>query len=907
MRRLYLLLMALLKLGASGAWADTTYSIQLGDYITSSEEIEEGGLYVLQNKGEAGDGRASYIQYNPSDYKFYFSTYYDQNCVYVAHVSEGTFTFQLYTDRTLYIPTLQSATQMTASTTAGQYTLVDPSDAGYFYLRCNSLNMNRATNSDASSGYVPAGYTTGGTGNYARTRIYKATATATPNILESKYYLLRNDYFETYLNASLTSTSSADGVEIFQLTPDGEGYYTIKATSTNQFVKAAKSTAMTGATDATTVILTDETTGDGIKWKIDVDGTYLNNIDFISKGEPTLGLIFWTGGTGKPVGLYDKTNGGAVWSIVEISAEQYEAFQEYSNIIPLLQTNQGLVTEASQWTSNNGVTWEGGSYASLLDNDASTYYMTDWYYSVTGNPYIEATLPEPVNSFYLYFVTPPNWKNAPTAMTLSAFNSATSEWIDQSVDFGTLPSTAGTSYIKKISLSDAYSQLRFTVTNNADNGTNSTSSDYTFFGLAEFYILPSNDIVDEAVTLLQNLPSNAVELTSEQISYLTTAQYHIPFGSYVLKNDIRSKLAKANNIGYPSGTNEYVVSLNGLITVYDGNKYSITEAMNTNLQSWYSGMLSADIVTPPAGFYKIYYPVSAEQKKYVTVTGSVPTATVSVPSETSSIWYYDSIHLIAYSNGYQVKGNASGNEVMQVGDKTVTFSKSNVSSTFGYMNVTPYGCSPWYVTPDASDYVLNRWSGGSQNGQQFQVEAVTTLPVTFVGEYASFYSPVDLTIPEEDVEVYTGTLNGDWLTLNAVTGTLPANTGVILRRKSSETTTVNFTVLSTVTPGTSALTGTVAAATAVEGGVLVLGKSDNVWGIYNYTGALGGFKAYMEMPDSEGEVKGLRFDFGGTATGITAAEVADRLNGAVYNLAGQRVQQPARGLYIVSGKKVLVK
>ena len=51
----------------------------------------------------------------------------------------------------------------------------------------------------------------------------------------------------------------------------------------------------------------------------------------------------------------------------------------------------------------------------------------------------------------------------------------------------------------------------------------------------------------------------------------------------------------------------------------------------------------------------------------------------------------------------------------------------------------------------------------------------------------------------------------------------------------------------------------------------------------------------------------LTFEFGGT-TGINAVNGAEfKVNGEYYNLAGQRVANPTKGLYIVNGKKVILK
>ena len=45
---------------------------------------------------------------------------------------------------------------------------------------------------------------------------------------------------------------------------------------------------------------------------------------------------------------------------------------------------------------------------------------------------------------------------------------------------------------------------------------------------------------------------------------------------------------------------------------------------------------------------------------------------------------------------------------------------------------------------------------------------------------------------------------------------------------------------------------------------------------------------------------------GGTTTAIKSATVGSKAN-AVFDLAGRRVQKATKGLYIVNGKKVLVK
>ena len=54
------------------------------------------------------------------------------------------------------------------------------------------------------------------------------------------------------------------------------------------------------------------------------------------------------------------------------------------------------------------------------------------------------------------------------------------------------------------------------------------------------------------------------------------------------------------------------------------------------------------------------------------------------------------------------------------------------------------------------------------------------------------------------------------------------------------------------------------------------------------------------------EARDLNISFG-EATAIKAIENGQQMNGNFYNLAGQRVSQPTKGLYIVNGRKVVMK
>lgn len=78
-------------------------------------------------------------------------------------------------------------------------------------------------------------------------------------------------------------------------------------------------------------------------------------------------------------------------------------------------------------------------------------------------------------------------------------------------------------------------------------------------------------------------------------------------------------------------------------------------------------------------------------------------------------------------------------------------------------------------------------------------------------------------------------------------------------------------------------------------------------------GELAWNKCYLQIPTADYQAagaKGIRFSFldGGNVTGINGiGKDADHDNAPYYNLNGQRVEHPQRGIYIHNGKKVIIK
>lgn len=66
-------------------------------------------------------------------------------------------------------------------------------------------------------------------------------------------------------------------------------------------------------------------------------------------------------------------------------------------------------------------------------------------------------------------------------------------------------------------------------------------------------------------------------------------------------------------------------------------------------------------------------------------------------------------------------------------------------------------------------------------------------------------------------------------------------------------------------------------------------------------------KAYLRIPATNGaRTRSLSVVINNGTTGINAIE-NDQDENVIYNLRGQRVENPTKGLYIINGKKVIIK
>ena len=154
---------------------------------------------------------------------------------------------------------------------------------------------------------------------------------------------------------------------------------------------------------------------------------------------------------------------------------------------------------------------------------------------------------------------------------------------------------------------------------------------------------------------------------------------------------------------------------------------------------------------------------------------------------------------------------------------------------------------------------------------------------------------------------YTATESAGVVTLTKVND-VPAGTGVVLKGDNSTKYEVPAIYESTTDAG--ALQGSATATTTVEGDFDFYGLTWNgskaQFAKINAGQVIPAGKAFLKIAAASAR-ETLDIVFAGNeTTGIENVKAAAE-DGAVYNLQGVRVAQPTKGLYIVNGKKMLVK
>ena len=264
-------------------------------------------------------------------------------------------------------------------------------------------------------------------------------------------------------------------------------------------------------------------------------------------------------------------------------------------------------------------------------------------------------------------------------------------------------------------------------------------------------------------------------------------------------------------------------------------------------------------------------------------------------NEKPEIVYFTAKLFNAASTGSKIKvqGSADGITFTDIEEFTI---KGSANQTFEFATSNAFA---------ATHRVVKLTMSSKDQNVAVGTICVSCIPLTPAKTYTTLTSKyaLDFTSVSSDLKAFIATeISGDKVQMVQV-NKVPAGTGLVLKA-----TTPGDAVNVPVFDGTGAddvaankMAGSATETTAIaaNGGYIL---SNGVFQPAS-AGTLAAGKAYLNIAVSSARSLEMSFD------DVTAIETvkAEKANNEYFNLAGQRVAQPTKGLYIVNGKKVIIK
>lgn len=250
--------------------------------------------------------------------------------------------------------------------------------------------------------------------------------------------------------------------------------------------------------------------------------------------------------------------------------------------------------------------------------------------------------------------------------------------------------------------------------------------------------------------------------------------------------------------------------------------------------------------------------------------------------------------------GNGTDGNVNGIMTVKAGENTIG-SKNIMARTNN--QVLEFD----FIIAETSDILVN-YAGGNSSGVDYIYikylgDAIYSATVSSAG-WATLYTPYALDFSDVDgLTAYTAACDGSTVTLTEVTN-VPANTGVVLKGAEN---TYSIPVIASSSTEKGDLKGSATEATAcpATSGTYYILTMNGANAEFNpaTSGEIAAGKAYLHVGGSSRSLSIVFND----ATGISSMQHECTLQNEVYNLNGQRVAQPRKGLYIVNGKKTVIR
>ncbi len=286
---------------------------------------------------------------------------------------------------------------------------------------------------------------------------------------------------------------------------------------------------------------------------------------------------------------------------------------------------------------------------------------------------------------------------------------------------------------------------------------------------------------------------------------------------------------------------------------------------------------------------------------------------MAMSNNSSGVFSSDTKLITLGAGNYNVTARANGRA-----DRYVDIAKTSntLENRIIHAQAANYGkeSSADFSLTGSTDIIVNGGYVSSENGHGLDyvyiMKTTESKTITAAG-WATYCSPYALDLDNvtglTDAYIITGGEGGTLAKTSVKGGTVAANTGLLIKGDAG-TATIPVVASGTDYAATNKLVGVTSNTNIAANAGYVLMASPSL-GFYKNTNAftVGANTAYLPAGFATDGARSFFSLFEDDATAIEAIKAQNVENGQFFNLAGQRVAQPTKGLYIVNGRKVVVK
>ncbi|MBQ7150078.1 MAG: hypothetical protein IJS06_03860 [Prevotella sp.] len=391
-------------------------------------------------------------------------------------------------------------------------------------------------------------------------------------------------------------------------------------------------------------------------------------------------------------------------------------------------------------------------------------------------------------------------------------------------------------------------------------------------------------------------------------TYSTTKEKHNPTATDYTKNGVFNGMY-CNKDAASYGIESTVFSSNALFLTPSGTSPLIASVTDKTFGA--TGAFSFKITKASKGYIGFYAQING----------------TSIGHADASVYLYAEGTKLQISGGSSLKwqdvktyGSETTEEICVIYNTTasnVTYGNSvslPATSAHVYVNgdCVMDGASPKSFTITASPLTVFRVCAANSTTVNIDdVKIYSGLPTEAItisaATWASYSNANEVAIPSGLTAYYASSGNSTSVTLKEIAGGyIPANTGVVLHG-TADTYYTTKTTTSASLGAENLLQPWLTAGTPTAGTYYILGaNAGNPVFKESTGGTLAAGKSYLVLSGGAHELT-IDIENGSETTGIQHVTSEKRATEGYFNLAGQRVAQPTKGLYIVNGKKVIIK